>query len=100
MFAYRTALHSAIGFSPFFLDKGRLPSLPLRVLMGTYIKNVLGDNNSQTAYELFHRLQNSYQAAYKRIKSKQESKKRYDAKINVQVLWWMGLCVETSSEGL
>ena len=85
LFAYRTALHSATGFSPFFLDKGRLPRLPLHVLMGTDIKNVLGDNYSQAAYELFHRLQNAYLAAHESIRSKQESsKKRYDAKINVQ----------------
>ena len=80
LFAYRTALHSATGFSPFFLDRGRLPRLPLHVLMGADIKNVLGENYNQAAYELFHRLQNAYQAARESIRSKEESsKKRYDA---------------------
>ena len=73
LFAYRTVLHSATVFCPFFLDNG------------TDIKNVLGDNYSQAAYELFRSLQIAYQAAHESIRSKQESsKKRYDAKINVQ----------------
>ena len=84
LFTYRTALHSATGFAPFFLDKGR-PRSPHRVLMGTDIKNLLGEIYSQTAYELFHCLQNTYQAAHASIRSKLESsKKRCDAKITVQ----------------
>ena len=85
LFAYRTAVHSATGFSPFFLDKGRLPRLPLHVLMGTDVENVLGDTYSQAAYDLYQRLQKAYMSAHESIKSKQiSSKKRYDSKINVQ----------------
>ena len=85
LFAYRTAVHSSTGFSPFFLDKGRLPRLPLHLMMGTDVTNVLGDSYSQAAYTLYHRLQDAYLAANESIKSKQiSSKKRYDAKINVQ----------------
>ena len=59
-------------FSPFFtIDTPP----PLRVLMGTDIKNVLGENNSHALYELFHRLQNAYQAAHESIRSKQGSSK-------------------------
>ena len=78
-------MHSSTGFSPFFLDKGRLPRLPLHLMMGTDVTNVLGDSYSQAAYTLYHRLQDAYLAANESIKSKQiSSKKRYDAKINVQ----------------
>ena len=85
LFAYRTSVHSATGFAPFFLDKGRFPRLPLIIIMGTDVKDVLGDNYSQAAYMLYHRLQDAYQAAHESIKTNQiSSKKRYDSKINVQ----------------
>ena len=85
LFAYRTSVHSATGFAPFFLDKGRLPRLPLNIVMGTDVKDILGDNFSQAAYTLYHRLQDAYQSAHESIKTSQiSSKKRYDSKVNVQ----------------
>ena len=85
MFAYRTSVHSTTGYSPFFLDKGRLPRLPLDIVMGTKPDNLLGDNYSEAAYNLYHKLQKAYKFVNDNIVTRQEyNKKRYDEKANVK----------------
>ena len=78
-------MHSATRFSPFFLDKGRLPRLALNVMMGVDVNKVLGTNYNTAAHDLYHRLQETYKEAHENIKGKQiSSKRRYDTKVNVQ----------------
>ena len=79
MFAYRTSIHTSTGHSPFFMDKGRSARIPMDVIMGTKVDQVLGETYSQTASNLYHKLQNTYNAVTKTIQGKQDySKKRYD----------------------
>ena len=85
VWGYRSSVHASTGHSPFFMDKGRVPRLPLHLWSGTKATIVLGENYGKHAYELYHRLQDVYSKAHKSIKSKQlSSKTRYDDKINVQ----------------
>ena len=85
MFAYRTTIHSTTGYSPYFLDKGRLPRLPLDIVMGTDVKSSLGEDGTKSAYDLYTKLQETYKFVNENIKGHQiSSKKRYDEKANVK----------------
>ena len=85
MFVYRTTIHSTTGYSPYFLDKGRLPRLPLDIVMGTDVKSSLGEDGTKSAYDLYTKLQETYKFVNENIKGHQiSSKKRYDEKANVK----------------
>ena len=36
LFAYRTAIHDSIGYSPFRVNFGRSPSLPIDIMLGRF----------------------------------------------------------------
>ena len=85
MFAYRTAEHSSTGYSAFFLDKGRHPRIPMDIVMGTSINQVLGETYSESAYNLYTKLQDTYRFVRENVKFRQDySKKRYDTKCHIK----------------
>ena len=85
LFAYRTSVHSTTGFSPFFMDKGRLPRLPMHILMGVSPQTLMGEYYSETAHALYSKLRQAYATAREHLKSKQISaKKNHDVDISVQ----------------
>ena len=85
MFAYRTSVSSSTSFSPYFLDKGRLPRLPVDVLMDTAPQTVMAEHYSEAALKLYNRLQEAYSFVEECLGTKQlYAKKRYDRSVAVK----------------
>ena len=85
MFAYRTSVHSATGFSPYFIDKGRLPRLPIDALLGTVPGTITNDHFGEAAQKLYNRMRETFAFVEDALQAKQvSSKRRYDAKAKVQ----------------
>lgn len=81
MFAYRTSIHEATGFTPYHLNFGRSPCLPIDVLLG---RSPVVNRNSRNSYPDFVRsvhqqLQQSMKLARDSIrKQHQRHKQLYD----------------------
>ena len=85
MFAYRTSVHSATGFSPYFVDKGRLPRLPMDALLGTSPSNITGKYYGEAAQKAYDRMREIFNFVEDALQSKQcESKRRYDTNARVR----------------
>ena len=84
MFAYRTAIHSTTKYSPFWLTFGRVPRLPVDVMMGTLAQTQEFQNIGEYAFNLYHDLRETYSFVHENLKCAQRSmKKRYDKNANI-----------------
>ena len=85
MLAYRTAVHSSTNFSPFFLDKGRLPRLPLDVILGVAPGTRAGEHYGEEAQNLYDQMRKIFLFVEDTLQTKHvSSKQRYDSKAKVQ----------------
>ena len=84
MFAYRTSVHCMTGFSPYFMDKGRLPRLPLDVILNTAPVPETGEHYGEAAQNLYDRMRKIFLFVEDNMQTKHvSSKKRYDTKARV-----------------
>ena len=79
LFAYRTALHAATGFSPFHIIFGHSPTLPVDVMLGALPHREPKDVPAYVS-DLHKSLHNTYATVRTHIQSAHDrNKQRYDA---------------------
>lgn len=84
MFAYRTTVHSATGYSPFFLRYGVHPRLPVDIVAGSRPPQIESKAQNQHARDLYYKLHDVYTFVRKHLNSKQVSmKKQFDRAAHV-----------------
>ena len=82
LFAYRTTIHSSVGFSPFFLHRGHTARLPLDVMFDTH-SGQLFQSRKEYAYKLHKTLKETYDYVDKSLRSNREfMKTKYDKRMN------------------
>ena len=79
LFAYRTSLHAATGFSPFHIVFGHSPTLPVDVMLGALPQQQPKDVPAYVS-DLHKSLKTAYTTVRSHIQSAHErNKQRYDA---------------------
>ena len=79
LFAYRTTVHSATGYSTFFLRYGTHPRLPVDLITGSQPPQLENKAQNQYARDLYYKLHKVYTFVRDHLKSKQISmKKQFD----------------------
>jgi len=77
LFAYRASQHDTTGFSPFYLETGRFPTLPVGTLVGEY-KETGAENGVEWADKVVKRLRTAF--AYVREAQEEVAKKNKERK--------------------
>ena len=84
LFAYRTTVHSATGYSPFFLRYGTHPRLPVDLITGSQPPQLENKSQNKFAHDLYYKLHEVYTFVREHLKSKQISmKKQFDRSAHV-----------------
>ena len=60
LFAYRTSLHESTGYSPYFVNFGRSPVLPVDVMLGRFDRERNDGSIPQYIKEVRKTLKNAY----------------------------------------
>ena len=78
LFAIRTSIHSATGFSPYFLHRGQPCRIPLDLMFNTHTQQHF-DSRGQYGYYLFKTLKHTHEIVEKNLKTNRDfMKKQYD----------------------
>ena len=81
LFAYRTAIHEATGYTPFHITFGRSPTLPVDIMIGT-TKNQKDIQMPEFVRHLHHSLNNVYSTMQENLRTAhQHNKARYDQSV-------------------
>ena len=84
MLAYRTSEHSATGYSPFFLQRGIQPRLPIDLMLDTHPNQKTYENQGVFARKLFKTLKDTYHFVDQRLQTRRDlSKTQYDKDAHV-----------------
>ena len=84
LFAYRTALHESSGYSPYRVNFGRSPNLPVDVMLGRVPLPGEGEEKEIPEFveDVNHSLKGLYDDVRRKLKEvKQKSKSKYDEKV-------------------
>ena len=85
--AYNSTVHSATGFSPYWLMMGRKPKLAVDLNLGTNLPEHGPSSSSKYVQDLERRLQWSYKLARRHMeKQAEKAKKYYDRKVRCSKL--------------
>ena len=83
LLAYRTAVHETTGFSPYHLNFGRSPTLPIDIILG----NLSGEYSSYPEFvqEVHGQLHSAYNTTRKRLQeAHRRQKQHYDRNSTVE----------------
>ena len=86
MLAYRSSVHDSTGFSPNMMMLGRETSLPLQVVVGTPLEDVLNPSRADYVDQLQDKLEGAHAMARENLqKSAVHQKRNYDHKASSSV---------------
>ena len=71
LFAYRASQHDTTGFSPFYLETGRFPSLPAGTLVGEH-----RESDAESGVEWADRITQRLETAFTHVRTAQEETAR------------------------
>ena len=87
LFAYRTTVHSATGYYPFFLRYGVHPRLPVDIITGSKPPQLEHKLQNKYTHDLYYKLLAVYTFVRNHLKSKQISmKKQFDRSSHIVIL--------------
>jgi len=78
LFAYRTSIHESTGFSPYYINFGRSPTLPVDVMLGRVSsQDEVDQTMPQYVQQVCQSLKEAYTTARQRISITQRRRKEY-----------------------
>ena len=81
LFAYRTTIHDSTGYSPFHVNFGRSPSLPIDIMLGQFLSSDEEKEVAEYVKEVALSLKDAYEKVRHNIEEAHKAnKRRYDDK--------------------